>query len=308
MRILLLHNPGAGIGEHDRLNLIGTLTAAGHDVVYCNIKKHRLADFLDRGCDVAMSGGGDGTVAGIALSLVGTGLPLAVLPLGTSNNIAHSMGTAFDIEGFARGLSGAERCRMEIGTIEGLERDTRRFVEAVGLGVIASLTLDTTAADLIGEARVAEARRQLKKAVEKFEPFKMSFDADGRTIKGSFLAVEALLHGYAGPRLPLVPEADITDGRFELVLVREEARFDFASWLHEPEKGTPPVERFACECLRLDWDGEPPLRVDDEFQEEPSKRRSLSLSAGDAAIEVLIPAGGDDPHATRAETRARAEA
>jgi diacylglycerol kinase family enzyme len=308
MRIVLLHNPGAGIGEHDRLNLIGTLTAAGHEVVYCDTKRHRLADFLDRGCDVAMSGGGDGTVAGVALSLVGTGLPLAVLPLGTSNNIAHSMGTAFDVEAFARGLADAQRCRMEIGTIEGLEADTRRFVEAVGLGVIASLTLDTTAADLIGEARVAEARRQLKKAVEKFKAFDMSFEADGRPIEGSFLAVEALLHGYAGPRLPLVPEADITDGRFELVLVREEARQDFAAWLHEPEKGLPPVERVACECLRFDWSGTPPLRVDDEFQEKPSKPRSLSLSAGEAAIDVLIPAGGGDPHATRAETRAKVEA
>src|SRR5690606_16720674 len=164
MRILLFHNHGAGIGEHDRRNLIGTLTEAGHDVVYCNAKQNELAEFLDRGCDVAMSGGGDGTVAELALALVGTELPLAVLPLGTSNNIAHSMGTAFDVQAFARGLSDAHRCRMEIGTIEGLGSKTSRFVEAVGLGVIASLTLDTTAADLIGEARVAEARRQLKKA------------------------------------------------------------------------------------------------------------------------------------------------
>ena len=266
MRVLLFHNPTAGIGDHDRRSLIGTLTEAGHDVIYCNSKLHKFSDMLASGVDVAMSGGGDGTVAKLALKLVDTGVPLAVLPLGTSNNIAHSLDTAFDAEAFARTLSGAQRCRMEIGTIEGLNGETVRFVEAVGLGVIASLTLDTTAENLIGDAKVAEARRKLKDAVEKFEPFEFELEADGEQIGGSFLAVEALLHGYAGPRLPMVPEADITDGRFELVLIREDRRLDFASWLHEPEKGSPPIERVSCECLRFSWDGKPPLRIDDAFQ------------------------------------------
>ncbi len=299
MRVLLFHNPTAGIGDHDRLNLIGTLTDAGHEVIYLNSKQHKLRDHLDR-ADVAMSGGGDGTVANLALQLLDTDVPLAVLPLGTSNNIAHSLDTAFDAEAFARALSGAHRCRMEIGIIEGLEDRPVRFVEAVGLGVIASLTLDTTAADLIGDARVAKARRKLKKAVEEFEAFDLQLEADGKQVEGRFLAVEALLHGYCGPRLPMVPEADITDGRFELVLVHEERRLDFASWLHEPEKGAAPIERVSCECLTFTWDGDPPLRVDDAFQDKPKKRRKLSLSAGESAIEVLIPKGGD-PRATRAE-------
>jgi diacylglycerol kinase family enzyme len=302
MRILLFHNPGAGIGEHDRRNLIGTLTAAGHDVVYCNAKQHELAECLDRGCDVAMSGGGDGTVAELALALVGTGLPLAVLPLGTSNNIAHSLGTAFDAEAFAAGLSTAQRRRMEIGEVEGLKDKPQRFVEAVGLGAIAALTLDSTADDLIGEGRVREARRLLKKQVEEVEPFDLSLEADGTQLSGRFLVAEALIHGYAGPRLPLAGGAHFGDRRLEIVLVPEERRLDFATWLHEPEKGEPPVERLSCRRLEFEWDGGTPLRIDDALQDPAAKPRGIVVSLARETIEVLVPKGGD-PHATRAETR-----
>jgi diacylglycerol kinase (ATP) len=303
MRILLFHNPGAGIGEHDRRNLIGTLTAAGHEVVYCNAKLHDLAEYLDRGCDVAMSGGGDGTVAELALALEGTGLPLTVLPLGTSNNIAHSLGTAFDAEAFAAGLSSAQRRKMEIGNVEGLGKKPERFVEAVGLGSIAALTLDSTGEDLIGEGRVKEARRLLKKQVEKVEPFRLQLKADDRKIDGRFLIAEALIHGYAGPRLPLASGAHFGDRRLEIVLVPEDARLDFASWLHEPEKGEPPVERLSCRRLEFEWDGATPLRIDDRLQEPAKKRRPVAVALARETIDVLVPRGGDDPHATRAETK-----
>ena len=51
---------------------------------------------VHEGYDLVIAGGGDGTVGEVATGLVGTGVPLGILPLGTFNNIAHSLGLPLD--------------------------------------------------------------------------------------------------------------------------------------------------------------------------------------------------------------------
>ena len=49
------------------------------------------AGILD-GCDVILAGGGDGTVAEVASTLVGSDIPLGIIPLGTGNQLAWQLG------------------------------------------------------------------------------------------------------------------------------------------------------------------------------------------------------------------------
>ena len=44
------------------------------------------------GCDVILAGGGDGTVAKVASMLVGSDIPLGIIPLGTGNQLARQLG------------------------------------------------------------------------------------------------------------------------------------------------------------------------------------------------------------------------
>lgn len=44
------------------------------------------------GCDVILAGGGDGTVAEVASTLVGSDVPLGIIPLGTGNQLAWQLG------------------------------------------------------------------------------------------------------------------------------------------------------------------------------------------------------------------------
>ena len=79
------------------LDDISTLiTRAGHSIG-CVIEKTgdlRAAPLQSFDCVVAA--GGDGTVARAGRLLAGGEVPLAVLPLGTANNIATSLGIAED--------------------------------------------------------------------------------------------------------------------------------------------------------------------------------------------------------------------
>src|ERR1700691_3913403 len=49
-------------------------------------------DAADRGADLVVAVGGDGTVRGCAEGLAGTPVPLAIVPLGTANLLARTLG------------------------------------------------------------------------------------------------------------------------------------------------------------------------------------------------------------------------
>lgn len=81
-------------------------------------------------CDAVIVGGGDGTVSVAAAAAAASGATLGVLPLGTMNLFARSLGVPLDLDAAAVALARAQPVRVDIGTVNG-----RFFVHHVSLGV-----------------------------------------------------------------------------------------------------------------------------------------------------------------------------
>lgn len=118
-RIALVRNPGAGRGE-DTTEL-RAMIASAFDVLDFETDDSCDADTctrkaLDENVGAVLAAGGDGTVSKVASALVGTGVPLGILPLGTANSIAAGLGIPADIgaamqivnEGVSRVIDTAE--------------------------------------------------------------------------------------------------------------------------------------------------------------------------------------------------------
>ena len=69
--------------------------------------------------DLMILGGGDGTISGLVDKLVGTNIALAVLPLGTANSFARSLGIPLDIPGAVEVIAGGHFKRIDLGMIDG---------------------------------------------------------------------------------------------------------------------------------------------------------------------------------------------
>ena len=135
MRTLLLHNPTAGAAHPSADELMSRLKAAGLSPKY-HSSKNDYKSLLRKGWDLVIVAGGDGTVAKVARRLRNRDIPLAILPVGTANNIAHALGLNGEIDALIARLETATPVRLDVGVARG-PWGKRRFVEAVGFGTLA---------------------------------------------------------------------------------------------------------------------------------------------------------------------------
>lgn len=105
-RVLLLLNRHSARGAADIGAALESLRARGIDLVAPDLDsaedmRERLRaalaeDHVERHVDAVVIGGGDGTLNTVADLLVGASLPIGVLPLGTANDLARTLGIPDD--------------------------------------------------------------------------------------------------------------------------------------------------------------------------------------------------------------------
>jgi diacylglycerol kinase (ATP) len=93
MRATLFHNPSAG-HKADKDDILAAMKLADFDVRYVSVKQDDVEKALEKKTDLIVVAGGDGTITQILTKLPDRSTPVAVLPLGTANNIARSLGVA----------------------------------------------------------------------------------------------------------------------------------------------------------------------------------------------------------------------
>lgn len=289
MRITLIHNPEAGEGHPSPDELRTALEHAGHHVTYASTKRPGWEAAADGPADMVVAAGGDGTVAKLAPRLAPRGVPLVVLPLGTANNVALTLGLPRDWRDGLAALKGRAVQRFDVGTARGPWGEAS-FIESVGAGLVSHLIAAADAppveAALLAaprDARLDAVRRLCCRLLTELEDADYSIDADGADLSGRYLIVETMNIRSVGPRIRLAPRADVGDGLLDLVLVEAAARERFVaeleSWIDAGAEGDAwPVRRIRRIRIggeRLAW------HVDDQ------------LCPGSAAAPRLVPVSGE---------------
>src|SRR5438128_10331540 len=119
MRVTLIHNPTAGDESFSATELTALIEQAGHKVSYQSSKKD-FKSALKKPGDLVAVAGGDGTVRKVAIQLLERNLiPIAVLPCGTANNIARSLGLTESPPELIAGWPSARRRGFDVGVARG---------------------------------------------------------------------------------------------------------------------------------------------------------------------------------------------
>ena len=289
MRALLIYNPSAGEG-FDPAPAVSLLERAGYAVQARSLEDDGWEAALGPDVDLVVAAGGDGAVASVFKRLAGGRSTAAVLPAGSANNIATSLGyeDAEPLRQLDRVLASGTTVPFDIGLLAGT---TTRFVESAGAGIFAEMLVRAEELrDEQGESKVEQGLLLLLETVRDVPARPWQALADGETLSGEFIAAEASNIGLIGPNIPLVPRADPGDGLLDLVLVGADHQTQLIRHAEARLKNgsAPALEFDVRRAQRVEL--VPPAgwatHVDDELVERP--REDLTVTA-ETALTVLRP-------------------
>lgn len=165
------------------------------------------------GVDVVLACGGDGTVTACAEGVTGTGVALAIIPLGTGNLLARNVGLPMGLDEALAVALGTAQQPVDAGRVNGT-----LFVVMAGLGLDARMlegTSDPLKKRLGWAAYAVSAVRHLGD-----RPMRLTVSADGgraRRMRASTLIIGNV--GWIQGGVPLMPEARPDDGRLDAVVL-----------------------------------------------------------------------------------------
>lgn len=144
MRFLAILNRGGGTLRTADLDALvermrSVLAEAGHEFEAKVVKGKEIEGALAaaaraKDVDVVLAGGGDGTISAAAAALAGSDKALAVLPAGTMNLYARSLGIPLDLDRAIAAFANADIRKVDIATVNG-----RVFVHQYSVGMHAKL-------------------------------------------------------------------------------------------------------------------------------------------------------------------------
>lgn len=268
MKATLIYNQEAG---NTRAVSPDELQAALEDAGYAPVYEATLCtDDLDailEGVEgLVISAGGDGTAKAVATRLVGNdNAALSVLPMGTANNLANTLGLRGDPLDIIRRLTNPEKHKFDLGHIAAPWGE-EYFIEGAGLGFFAQVLA------AYQPENGKSLTRSIKSLVEVLRDGygqKTTVRLPGEEVSTEFLLVEILNTHAVGPRLKFAPDADPTDGLLHVVCVDGQKQEGFFRYLRhlvtEEIAELPSVAVYTVPELEIVWDGFP-FHVDDRIR------------------------------------------
>ncbi|WP_276372368.1 diacylglycerol kinase family protein [Chryseolinea sp. H1M3-3] len=298
----VLHNPNAGDGDNSDKELMDAIAAEGYKCSYLSTKKKGWDKAWDKiestDIDFIIVAGGDGTVRKLAGELldrkvIDKKLPIALLPLGTANNIAKTLGITGGAEEIIKSWKQHEVKKYDVGRIEGI-KNHKFFIESYGHGVFPRLMKEMGKLDKSSfespEQKIKVAWQILYDIILRYKTKLCRLNIDGEDYTGKFLLVEIMNTSSIGPNLQLAPFADPGDESFDVVLITESQRQQFADYLKgklEGKKEAPFFTVLKAKKIQIYWEGTA-LHVDDEhiLLDKPADVR-IELHPG--LLEFLVP-------------------
>lgn len=226
--------------------------------------------------DVVVAGG-DGTIGLVLRALAGTGRRVGLLPLGTYNNFARSLGIPEDLEGAIEVVRTGRTRPVTLGRAAG-----RPFLEAAAVGMFGELIVLGEAAKELAFGEVRQGLHELRQ-LRSFR-YRLSGDVEGRGTALSLVFSNTPTTGAHVPVGETTPGEPYLEAALGLATTRGMLSRIAAALLRRPRPGPTTLNlRFRRLTVRTD----PPVNVYADTAEVG--RTPVTVEAWPAAITVIEP-------------------
>ncbi len=236
------------------------------------------------GYDLVIAAGGDGTIGLVAGELLGSPTALGMLPLGSVMNIARSLGVPREREAAAEVIRDGEVRAIDVG-----QARARPFYEAGSVGMNAAMFREAQRFDRGDWLSIV---RTLWVAL-RYRPARMEIRLDDRVVRTRALMVTVAYGPYTGMAMTVAPDAQLDDGRFDVVVFRRFSKLrlfrHLAAIAFGRRRPTPEVATYRSRTVRVTSRRPLPCRADaHDLGTTP-----VQFSVRPGALRVVLPRGAE---------------
>lgn len=287
MKFLVVMNPIAG--GFDKSGLEATIRAffepTAHSVDWVRLTGRHddalLGEVLrTKRPDRVVAVGGDGTVKLVAGQLLGTTIPLAILPAGSANGMARELNIpAFAEAALALAVSGEEQ---QLDVILVNNDDVCLHLSDIGMNAQLVKYFETTKL----RGKIGYARGILKVLLRR-RPLRVRIVLnEGIVERQAFMVVLANARMY-GTGAVINPDGDLHDGLFEVVVMRQVSFWEFLKmfWRYRPfDPGK--IEILQATSVRIETRRRAYFQVDGEYR---GRVKKVEATIRPQALRVIVP-------------------
>jgi diacylglycerol kinase (ATP) len=295
--VAIVVNSLSGSADTDLDALVSRIRNNGSDVVSVESVEDpsTLGDHVRRAAaqaDTVVIGGGDGTISRSLAIIKETGRTLGVLPLGTANDFARSLGIPLNPGDAADIIHLGARRSIDLGEVNG-----QLFCNSVSIGfpVEVAASHQRSWKKLLG---IFSCPIAWTKAVVRFRSFDVVLRNDGReSALGSLFALTVMNGRYHGGGLTVDQEAQIDDGLLKIYSIEAVSKWKLIGYFLSLKIGKLLRDRHTnvlrAGSVEISARKPKPINIDGDIRE----KTPASVRVIPGAINVIVPPGDDRPSA-----------
>jgi YegS/Rv2252/BmrU family lipid kinase len=264
------------------------LTAAGVDLIEAHAitepeKMDPAVKKAIKRAPMVIVGGGDGSLSSNVDHFVGTDTMFAVVPLGTANSFAKTLGIGDDLDTAVETIANGRRRRIDLGVIDG-----DYFANAAALG-LSPLIADTVPHNLKRYLGMVGYMLWAARVAFNFRPFKLRVTLDDGTVVKAWATEARIANGTHHGGVELVEDQELDSGEIVIQAVTGKSLWGLAwSWfstLFKLRNRKQTVTEWWGRKLYLEARPAQKISIDGEI----AARTPVTVEVADACIEVAAP-------------------
>ncbi len=267
------------LGKHYQLDF-KTTAYAGHGKILAQ-------EAVDNKYFAVVAVGGDGSVNEIAQSLVHTDTALGIIPMGSGNGLARSLKIDLNPKSALENIKNGHITAIDVGYVNNSEY----FLSNIGVGFDVAVTQAFAKSNHRGFWGYFMT---IAKCLWKYKPANFEISIEDAALKFSrkaFLLNVANAEQF-GYNFHIAPRSSLTDGKFDLVLVKPFPKLKglivalkaFSGKILESTY----TEKWECKNISISGKDLNSYQIDGDYKENPTPGK-ISISMLPKAINVFYP-------------------
>lgn len=221
-KIVFIVNPKAGITPKSKVVielLAGNIIPSSRfipEVIFTERSGHATeiaATAIGKGADIIVASGGDGTVNEVACALVDTNIPMGILPAGSGNGLARSLGISMSYALALRTIIRGNTKLMDVATV-----NDKLYTSIAGIGFdafVAQKFADSSIRGMISYMQI------ILNEFSGYKPVTYNLTIDGESYEKQALMIVFANSNQFGFNTKIAPDAKVDDGYLDICVVKK---------------------------------------------------------------------------------------